>query len=107
VASGSFYTNAFVRAFPMVVDAAEADRGPRDPRETLETVWPLRTFQRFAHPFGLINVRDEPDEPTHLPLFWRTWQVRKGLLFNQLVTWQERAEPCQQQDSRRLVRQPA
>lgn len=83
----SFYIDAFARAFPMVLDEAEEYDGPFNAREVLHNVWPLRTFMRFAHPFGLIEERNDPDEPDSLLAFERTREVRKSAFYDQAVTW--------------------
>lgn len=83
----SFYIDAFVRAFPMVQDEAQEYDGPIDPRDVVRSAWTLRTFQRFAHPFGLIEQRYDPDEPDSLRPFERIRQVRKSPFYDQAVIW--------------------
>ncbi|WP_024327837.1 hypothetical protein [Thioalkalivibrio sp. AKL19] len=83
----SFYIDAFERAFPVALDEADEYDGPFSAQEVLRNVWPLRTFMRFAHPFGLIEERDDPDEPDSLLAFERTREVRKSAFYDQAVTW--------------------
>lgn len=58
--AGAFYTERFLRAFPMAVDeaaaAANARAWSREPREDVAFAYELRVLERFALSFGLVEV---------------------------------------------------
>jgi hypothetical protein len=58
----SFYADAFLHAFPMAVAEIPQQRSTYvEPEEDFHRVWELRTVHRFAHYFGLVELRPDPN----------------------------------------------
>jgi hypothetical protein len=84
----SFYADAFLHAFPMAVAEIPQQRSTYvEPEEDFHRVWELRTVHRFAHYFGLVELRPDPNPPAPVAPYRESWQVRKAPLLDQAVRW--------------------
>jgi hypothetical protein len=77
----SFYADAFLRAFPGLIDEVEA--APlHDEERTVRNAYRLRAIRRFAHFFGLVENR-----PGDVVGFDRGTRLRKLPLLDRLITF--------------------
>lgn len=84
----TFYQDRFIKAFPAVLSEVPAeDTRYCPPEEVVRQTWALRTIDRFARFFGLVErVPARKDNQPTLP--WEnTDLVRKSPLFDRAVRW--------------------
>ncbi len=85
----TFYQDRFMAAFPAVLTEVPAeDARYWTPDEVVRQTWALRTVDRFARFFGLVERAPAPEDD-HPPQPWEdTDLVRKSPLFGRTVRWQ-------------------
>jgi len=75
-----FYSNKFLRAFPMTIDDF-FDNPYFTAKDQYEKSYYLRTFDRFLYSFGLINIEKKGEFPSEQRF------ITKRELFDVLIKW--------------------
>ena len=77
----SFYADKFLQAFPKVLDEIRYPLyGSKD--EEVKRCYSLRTMERFAHLFGLIELDSDSS-----PFIGRSYKIKKSSLFDELLSF--------------------
>jgi hypothetical protein len=76
----SFYEDAVVRAFPMLMDEIVLRPWHDNPEEPLRRCYSLRMLERFAGFFGLVDLEETSQDPLRAE-----WRVRATPLLSELV----------------------
>jgi len=78
---GSFYADKFLQAFPSVLDEIRYPlHGSKD--EKVKRCYLLRTMERFAYLFGLIELDSDSS-----PFIGRSYKIKKSPLFDELLSF--------------------
>jgi hypothetical protein len=76
----SFYEDAFVQAFPMLLEEIVPRPWHDNPEEPLRRCYTLRMLERFANFFGFIDFEETKQDPLH-----PEWRLRATPLLSELV----------------------